>query len=299
MRVHAIYAVLSEADLFFASLAAVYPHVDGVTVITAYDRDWKGRHQAPDDLVPRLLDHEGDPERKLDLLISYDSNESRCRNRAMDFAAPRAISTRLVRQHESDRPLDRIDYFWIIDADEIYDSASVRRLFGYVEDTGEPFYQVAALTYFKSWNFRVDTSEAFTAFVRSDRRLGKSRDPRPNLMTKSLARLGPSGNSLGRRFLGWHRIPSEVGVFHHGSYVGPRSRIAKKVQSSSHEDQMKPDWLTSVWDKWTPASTNFHPVQPKAFPSARRVDLGTLPTEIRDWPWPPGYLEIDGCSHDA
>jgi hypothetical protein len=86
-------------------------------------------------------------------------------------------------------------------------------------------------------------------------------------------------------------VPAHVGVFHHGAYVGPRDRIAQKVSSFSHSDEIPARWLTDVWDRWTPEMRNFHPVEPSAFPGAGAISTADLPSEIRDFPWPSGYLD--------
>jgi hypothetical protein len=291
IHVHAVYSVLSEADLFFASLASIYEHVDGVTVITTYDRDWRGRQREPDDLVHRLLTRTDDPERKIALIVGHETNEARSRNRVMDFAWPVSKSRAVLRQHVDDRPLTPVDYFWIIDADEIYEASQVHRLLAHIAKERRPYYQVAARTYFKTWEFYVDGLEWFTAFVRADYRLGGLRNPRPRTTNKILNRLGPTGRRIADRLLGLERIPPDVGFFHHGSYVGPRTRIANKLRSSGHEHQIHTDWLERVWDTWTPESADFHPTTPSAFPRAVQIDRSELPQEIMSREWPEGYLD--------
>ncbi len=128
LRVHAIYAVLDEVPLFRASVASVYPFVSGITVITAHDRDWMGEQREASSLVATILDREIDPERKIDLIVTSEINEARARNRAMDYAAPRDRSVRVVRQHDHDPGFTPPDYFLIIDADEIYEATDLQRL---------------------------------------------------------------------------------------------------------------------------------------------------------------------------
>ncbi|MGI9120552.1 MAG: hypothetical protein ACR2G7_10620 [Acidimicrobiales bacterium] len=291
MRFHAIYTVLNEADLFAASVASIYDHVDGITVISGYDRDWKGAPHIPEGVVDRVLSREVDPQRKIELIVAAESNEARSRNRAMDFASPRRRSAHVLRQHDGDLPLPEVDYFWIVDADEIYDSADAVRLKAHVAEGRRAFYQVAAVTYFKTWDYRLEGHEEwFTAFVRADRRCGDRRNPYPNLVSRLVYRL-PVGRATWSRTLGLERIPPEVGVFHHGSYVGPRERIAAKVRGFSHSDQVPGLWLEQVWDGWTPETTNFHPTVPEAFPKVSRVARNQLPSEITGHDWPAGYLE--------
>jgi hypothetical protein len=288
VRFHAIYTVLGELDLLKASIASVYEFVDGITIATTYDRDWKGAPVAPDGLVGEILARTFDPARKIDLLVSHETSEARNRNRAMDFAVQ--TNRRIVPQHSTDVPPPDIDYFWLIDADEIYSSDDIPRLASFIAKTRKSAYQIASTPYFRTWNHRVPVDHFATVFLRSDVRLAYLRNPHANLVRRVLAR-APVSQATRYRIRGLKRIPAELGRFHHGSYVGPRERIADKLASFGHSDDIASDWLQKVWDSWSPASTNFHPTQPSAFPSSVTVPTDELPRELRDWHWPEGYLD--------
>lgn len=293
INVHAIYVALGEADLLEASARAIYQHVDAITVVTAHDRDWYGRTVAADDLVDRILDRRFDPDRKMSLLVMHETNQARAINRVMDLHTPSGASARVRPMHAADAAPDKVDYFWIIDADELYDESCVTRLLLHVERTRARYYQVASMHYFKSWNHRVTKPEWFTAFVRADQRLGQIRNPYVGLRSKIVHRLPALSADLRARLLGIERIDSSIGWFHHGSYVGPRARIARKVRSSPHAHQIAEQWLATVYDTWQPDATNFHPTDPGAFPAAERVPTAQLPIEIRGHPWPDGFLDTD------
>ena len=186
IRVHAIYAVLGEVPLFNASLASIYPFVSGVTVITGHDRDWMGQHRDASSLVATILDREIDPERKIDLIVTSEINEARARNRAMDYAAPRGRSTRVVRQHEHDPGFMAPDYFLIIDADEIYEATDLQRLIDFVARERRRVYRVPCVRYFKRWNYRIDGFEWAFAFVRSDWRIQEIRGRKACLWRRGL-----------------------------------------------------------------------------------------------------------------
>jgi hypothetical protein len=291
LSIHAIYVVLNEASLLRASLASVYDYVDGATVITGYDRDWQGGFHQPDDLVNSLLDRSLDPDRKVNLVVTHESNEARSRNRAMDFACPSDRSQRVLSQHAQDHKLARTEYFWIIDADEIYESKAVPGLIDYVRSHRKPFYQVASYNYFKRWNYRIDGLQWFTSFVRSDRRCGALRNPYPGTWSKLVHRVPALSEDRRSSLLRISRVPPDIATFHHGTYVGPRQRIEAKLRGFGHNDQVAPDWITRVWDRWDASARNFHPVIPSAFSAAQRVSMDQLPSEIRRWSWPPGYID--------
>ena len=50
-------------------------------------------------------------------------------------------------------------------------------------------------------------------------------------------------------------------------------------------------WLERVWDRWTPDMRDLHPVVPATFPRAVHVPTASLPLEVRDEPWPEGWIE--------
>lgn len=291
LRLHAIYVALGERSLFECSLCSIYPFADGITVITTLDRDWSGTSWNDEGLAELVLERRLDPDRKVSLLVpANETNEARARNRAMDFAAPRRSDRRLRRQHGRDFEPAAIDYFWIVDADEIYEPAAVEALTEYVARTRHPVYQVAAKSYFRRWNYQIDRIGYFPAFLRSDLRLGSLRNVPTSLLGKMLFRIPYVPFEIVIRACGVRTIPPSIGYFHHGSYVGPRERIEKKLYSTGHNTDIPPTWLEDVYDTWTPASRNFHPLYPETFPSVTVLPTEDLPGIIRDFDWPSGYV---------
>lgn len=290
LRLHAIYLVLGDAAFLEASVRSIYEWVDGITVVTTYDRDWCGKTRPPDDAVRMVLERLFDPDRKIDLIIASETNEARSRNRAMDFANPTHRSRRVRKQHAGDLPLPQPDYFLIIDPDEIYDVDGVQRLAEYASRDRLPIYRVAAHRYFKRWIYRVDGFEWSTALVRADMRLKSLRNWEPAFWRR-VARAAPGLSPRARsRILCIADVPPEIVVFHHGSYVGPRERIVAKLASFGHAAEVRRGWLEAVYDRWTPASRNFNPVWPELYPSAEEIPLSALPPAIRESTWPDGYL---------
>lgn len=291
VSLHAVYAVAGDADLLRASIASVYAEVDGITIVTGHDRDWMGRARSPGGTAEAVLARLGDPERKITLVVLDESNEARTRNRAMDLAAPRRRSLAVAAQSALDRPLRPPDYFLVVDADEIYEAGALGRLKAHAARGRLPVYRVAAVRYFKRWNWRVSGLEWLTALVRADVRLHRLRNPRVAPARRVLARLPLLPRGARARVLGAEDVAPEVALFHHGSYVGPRARIAEKLASFGHAAAVAPGWLERVWDGFHPGLRDLNPVYPGLYPAVERVDLARLPPEIRDHPWPPEYLE--------
>jgi hypothetical protein len=286
-----VYAVLDDQCLFEASLASIYDHVDRITVITTHDRDWRHVPRSPGSLVERLLERACDPARKIDVLVTTETSEARARNRAMDYAAPRRRSLAVTKEHDDDQRLEPPDYFLIVDADEIYEADALPRIYEFVARERRQLYRVACVRYFKEWNYRVDGYEWAVSLVRADQRLPYLRMRKPALPRRAVARVPALPDWARSRLLGFLDIPPEVGVFHHGSYVGPRERIAAKLGSFGHAADVRPGWLEETWDTFSADVVDFHPVKPWVFPSATHVANEDLPAEIHGAAWPPGYLQ--------
>jgi hypothetical protein len=289
-RIHAIYAVAGDHDLFRASLRSIYDQVDGVTVVTGYDRDWSGAERSSAGLVADLLDGDLDPERRVQLIVERETNEARSRNRAMDFAAGSVRSRRVRLQSEHDQMLQPPDYFLIIDADEVYEEGAIDRLREYVTEHPRAIYRVGARRYFKYWTYRVTGLEYSISLVRADVRLPYLRRLVVPVPRRAVARIPALPARARDLALGFHDVPPDVAVFHHGSYVGPRDRIVGKLASFGHAHEVAPGWLERVWDGFDPAMRDFNPAYPGVFAACEEIAPDDLPVEIRQHAWPVGYL---------
>ncbi len=289
--VHAVYYVLNDGEFLSASVRSIYDHVSGITVVTNHDRDRYGNQVDPDGLVDRILAREFDTERKINVVVTVDGSQARVRNRAMDFARR---SARTIPIPGEPPGLVAPDLFWHVDADEIYERAGIERLLRFVGRHRAGAYLLEALTYFGTWNYQVPERGHFLALCRPGFRFGYSRTWLPSpwrRMWMKAAHEGLLPYRVAVRPLGAICVPPSVAVCHHGSYVGSRERIVQKLAASSHRDELIGDWVAQTWDRWTPASRNFHPTDPSRFPYAMHIPTAELPAEIRDASWPNGWLE--------
>ena len=289
IRIHAIYSVAGDGELFAASIASIYKQVDGITVFTGYDRDWSGSPRSSADVVERLLSRELDPDGRVQIVIDRETNEARSRNRAMDFAAPRGRSRRVTRQSSGDRPSAVPEYFLIIDADEIYEDGAIDRLRDLVRRSPRRIYRVPARRYFKTWNWRVTGYEWSISLVRSDVRLPYLRRLLVPRWRRALARLAPV-RRIREIALGYTDVSPDIATFHHGSYVGPRDRIISKLASFGHAHEVPDWWLKQVWENFSPDFRNFNPAYPSVYAACETIDTAHLPAEISEFPWAQGYL---------
>jgi hypothetical protein len=289
LRVAAIYLTLGDAAFLGASISSIYAQVDRILVGTTYDRDWAGRPRVPDTAVADVLSGCWDPDNKIELVVLRETNEARARNRLMDLVSGSRASAHVKPQGAYDVPSERVDWFLVIDADEIYDPGAVSRLVTFAEGSGAKMCRAGAVRYFKRWNYRIAGLEWSTVLVRRDARFNDLRNFRVARWRRALALVWRG--RLGGLLRGFVDAPAHVGVFHHGSYVGPRERIVEKLTSFGHAHESNPHWLTEVYDPWTLRSTDFHPVWPPLFPGADFVPTAELPDAVASHDWPPGYLD--------
>lgn len=295
-RFHAIYVALNQWEFLEASLRSVYPHVEGITVITSHDRDRFDRPVVPDVTVERLLSRRLDPDHKIEVIVATEGGEPTLRNRAMAMvcgSGRRARPTPLP-GGSPPRRVAAPDYFWIVDADEVYDSESVARLKQYVAEHPARMYLLRYYTYFKSWNWQIPEDGWCLALVRPGVEFGDLRMIHRGFRVKvaqQLVRRARVPESLAYRLFGARIVPREVATFHHGSYVGDRERIVEKIASSGHRDEFPSDWMERVWDRFGPDLEDFHPAYPGRYPSVRHVPTTALPIEIKAARWPAGWIE--------
>lgn len=288
---HAIYAVAGELELLKASIASIYDFVEGITIVSGSDRDWMGQPRESSRVHTLVHSPTIDPDRKISLLITDETNEARSRNRAMDFASPSGRSTHTVKQSPRDHQLRRPDYFLIVDADEIWEADQLTNLRTFIAAHPAHTYRAACLRYFKRWNYRIDGFEWATVAVTASTRFRYLRLPPTLRIRRWFNRLQWIPPRLRQSICGFIDIDPAVTSFHHGSYVGPTARITEKLASFGHSHEVAPDWMERVWNRFDPSMTNLNPVYPSLFPGTTKIPTSELPQEIKSFPWPDEYTD--------
>jgi hypothetical protein len=238
-----------------------------------------------------------DPDRKIELLVGAQSNEARSRNRVMDLVAPRGGAGDVAAQGAYDIAPEPPDYFLVVDPDEVWTGEDLERLRAFVARDRLPCYRAGAHRYFKRWRYRIEGLEWSTVAIRADVRFHDLRNIRYPLWRRTGSRVPVLPSSLRQRIRRCADVPADVAVFHHGSYVGPRDRIAAKLRSFGHAHQVQPGWMEEVWDLWTPEMRDLNPAWPELYPAARRIDIDELPPAVRAHRWPPEFLD-DGAGSE-
>ncbi len=280
LKVHAIILALNEAIFIKAQLDTIYPYCHAISVITQYDRDWYNNPVQPDDTV-KIVSNYPDPAGKINLLIRRLPDEAAARN--MEMLAFNKKSYKSTLSHG--RSMDDIaafhnppDYFWIIDADEIYDVATIPGILTYLEQKRPNGMRITGYNYIRNWHQCVPRSVVdFTHFgflkpgiLFEQRRTVSWNQNRLSKLFRMM-RLPDVSNNI----YGFITCPESVGVFHHGCWLGDNSRIVEKFNKSSHRESK--DWEAGSVDKFV----------------FDHVPFNKLPVNIQQAKWPAGYINKD------
>jgi hypothetical protein len=277
-KIHAIILALNEEVFMKAQLDTIYPYCSGISVITQYDRDWYGKFVTPDRTVELVLNYP-DPEGKIQLVIRRLPDEAAARN--MEMLSFNKESWRGIMSHG--RAMADIrkfhnppDYFWIIDADELYDVNTIPLILEYLKRKRPRGMRVTGYNYIRTWNRRVPREVIdFTHFgfikpgiLFEQRRVISWNESR---LAKGLKML--SLPDLSARFYGFITCPESIGVFHHACWLGNNERIAGKFVKSSHQESR--DWKVDSVDA-------IHSVF---------VHTTALPVNIQQAQWPQHFFD--------
>jgi len=278
LRLHAIILALNEEAFIKAQLDTIYPFCNAISVITQYDRDWYGKTVTPDKTVSIVLDYP-DPAGKINVVIRRDPDEAAARN--MEMLAFNKKTFRNIQSHGStmsdiEKFHSAPDYFWIIDADEIYDIKTLPSVIGYLGSKKPKGMRVTGYNYLRTWNNRVPREVVdFTHFgfikpglLFEQRRVISWNESRLKKLF-AMMRLP----DLSAKFFGFINCPESVGVFHHACWLGDNKRIADKFGKSSHIESQ--DW------------------EPGSVDEIRSIFIHTkdLPLNIQQAVWPVNFFD--------
>ncbi len=276
MRLAAIMLLFKEQAFVEASVRAIYPVVDSICCASRHDRNFAGEPLAPDQSLDVLL-KVPDPEDKVRIVLQRDldgvpgrNSEARLRNAAMALD-PQA------------------DYYLIVDSDEIWPEAVLRRCWEEVQRTRRAAYRVSSFTYFRQWNYQiVEPGDGYRPLVFLRR----------GFPFKSDRQIEWHAPARWKEYLRTGRKPKTVFFspelrLHHGSSVGDDARILTKLQNYGHASGVDPEWFGRVWKNFHPGIRNFHYFRntEHLFESLITIPTADLPAEITRCSWPEGWIQ--------
>ncbi|MBC7748391.1 MAG: hypothetical protein H7Z76_07420 [Methylotenera sp.] len=275
---HAIILALNEEAFIKAQLDAIYSFCSSISIITQYDRDWYAKEVTPDATATIILNYP-DPEGKIQLVVRRLPDEAAARN--MEMLAFNKRAHHKILSHG--RTMEEIakfhnppDYFWIIDADEIYDTTTIPDILAYLNKKKPRGMRVTGYNYLRTWNRRVPREIVdFTHFgfikpgvLFEQRRMVSWNESRIKKLMKILHL--PDWSA---RLFGFINCPEEVGVFHHACWIGNNERIKQKFGKSSHQES----------NEWKPTSVD--EIQYVFIPTRN------LPVNIQKASWPAHFFD--------
>ena len=243
-RVHAVIIALNEEDFIRETIRPLYDHCCGISVVTQYDRNYYGDAVNPDRTAELVLNYP-DPEGKIHLVVRRHVDETWSRNEEM-LALTAAPAARLIPHAVSREELARRyaapDYFLIVDADEIYDRATVPAIWEYLGRRRPRGMRVSAYEYGHTWNRRVPPEvylHHHFGFVRAGVLFQCRRQVTFNeFRLKKLLGIARLPDRWAARFYGFIDCPLEIGMFHHAAYVRRgRAKLLEKVNNHSHREE--------------------------------------------------------------
>ena len=148
----------------------------------------------------------------------------------------------------------------IPDGDEIIEPALLAALLKIASSELADRVYVHWDTYWKTPEYVIRPREPFTPCLLLDLRVAQPTGLRNFAGGRSLL-LGP-----------------EYGLVHHLSYVGPDSRILRKITTWGHKHEVRPGWWEHVWQAWDADKLcrDLHPTHPPAYGFAERIAVPEL-----------------------
>ncbi len=244
----AVYCVYDDDMWLTPSLESVYDSCDGIWFLVS-DSPWNGEPTDNSSTLAKIREFP-DPQGKIHLVQGDWKTETDQRNAGLEIVREAGM-----------------DYCFVVDADEIFDPASLRRMMEYAASNPYvDYWHVRMITYWKSCYYRVDPIEPCE----------------PVLFLKA----GTGSFSDYRRASedGIHAtIPMEVGFYHHMSYARTDDLVRQKITTFSHADEMQTGWYENVWLGWDSdhSMVDLHPVYPPAYHRAVPQPYEALPSVLQ------------------
>ncbi len=279
IRVHAIILALNEESFIEETIRPIYDHLSGISVITQYDRDYYGNKLKPDSTALKVLNYP-DPEGKIHFVCRRFVDETAARNMEMLSVLSNPIKGKQghgVEMETIQKFHAKPDYFLIVDADEIYDINTFGNIIKYLAECKPNGLRVSGYNYVRSWNERIPLNimdHKNFGFVKAGILFEMRRQVTWNesRIAKLLSLLKLPNFSA--KIFGFKDCPREIGLFHHGAYIGGDGRLAAKKKKHSHPEVVNSDLQEERKKLFT-----------------EKIKTLSLPENIRNGIWPIGFLE--------
>jgi len=253
IRIAAGICAHNEEDYVAYAIRGMYDFADVIAVSVDTGQGWGGESGELDRTL-EIVRELPDPDGKIRLVVGEWSNETEQRNANLDAVR------------------DCVDYYMIVDPDEIYTQEGLKRLRGYI--AWRPHIGQFRMRFNTYW--KINPVHII--------------DPPEPLKAYTITRVRPATHFVGLRRSSerWKcAIPRSVVVCHHFSYARPAEKVLRKIRSFSHRDDLVPNWYENVWLRWDEDHNleDLHPMHPPEYKRAIPVEIDSLPEAMRDHPF--------------
>lgn len=247
MKIAANYCVYNEENFIAYSLRSIYDAVDKIIILVS-QQPWKGIPSTPDKTL-QIVRNFPDPGKKIIYKTGKWQNQGKERNYALSICKNLGIN-----------------YYWVIDADEIYEDESIETLKTGLKDYPNVInFYCGWWTYWRSFYYRIDPPETST-FV-----IGK--------IVPSFTFLHTRQPSAGKTL----RLDA---FLHHYSYARPFEKIKVKMTNiSGPGGPIRCDWFEKFlqWPK-DKSIGDLHPFWKNHWKRAIKITWD-IPPALHDHPW--------------
>ncbi|MCC6931945.1 MAG: hypothetical protein IT292_01640 [Deltaproteobacteria bacterium] len=244
----ATYCVYDDEEWLPYSYQAIYPEVQAIYFFVD-SRPWFGEVTDNYSML-QCIEDLPDPQNKKILVRGNWGSEVVQRNAALDRLS-----------------VDGFAYNFIIDADEIYDTLMLGKMFEYAYAHGDiECWHTCFVNYWKSPRYRIDPMEKHNP---------------PILLKVGTGRFLEYRNCRS----GKHELfPPTIGYCHHFSYARTDIQIIRKLNTFSHAQQIGETWYENVWKKWDEDHSirDLCPYNPGAFDHAVEVPEEVWPQIVKE-----------------
>lgn len=234
---------LNDTDFLEAVLRMFQPFVDKI-VISINEKSWMN-NISNDGTTEVVADKLAQEFKNIEALKGRWANEADQRNDCLDH-------------------MKECDYVFIVDADEMWPTASIQDVKEYVlKHPGYSVFMASWNTRFKNPSWRVEPREPFRPVV-----LVKNE---PMVRFVNARQIGTSDRAV------FISIPDKLLIIEHFSYVRSSDLgIKEKITSFSHATEILngPEWwYDNVYLQADLSMKNFHPTNPECYHSLIREDI--------------------------
>lgn len=251
MKFGALYNVYEDDSWLMDSFMSVYDACDAIYFVIS-DMPWNGPKTDNSRLL-NTIDNLPDPAKKVKVIKGSWGQTW------VGETAQRNYGLELLQK-------EGMDYAFIVDGDEIYDTDMLKRMMQYASDRQQ----------IECWHSKMDT------YWKSHQYVIRPREP---CTPEIFVRLGTARFTKIRSVNARTRatIPPEIGFYHHMSYARNDEQLQKKISMFSHADEIVPNWYETIWKGWdnNKEMINLHPTCPPCYARAVLRPIEDLPPVLQ------------------